>query len=170
MASVVRIPRPQATRPNEVWSMDFIFDRTSCGRQLKILCVVDDFTKKCVTALIARSIRGEDLVRHFSALVALPKRLRSDNGPEFQSQAMLVWSSNFGVEQEFIQPGKPTQNAYIESFNGRIRDECLNQHEFFDVEDAMNKIDSWIEEYNSIRPHSSLGMMSPNEFASAVNS
>lgn len=166
MANVVRIQRPKATGPNEVWSMDFVFDVLLSGRRIKIWPVVDDFTKRCVSIVVARGITGQDLVEHFEKMPSLPKRIRSDNGPEFQSRALLDWigSKNGTIEHEFIQPGKPIQNAYIESFNGRLRDECLNENIFTDVEDARHKIEGWINEYHSVRPHSSLGMKTPEEF------
>lgn len=166
MANVVRIPRPKATGPNEVWSTDFVFDVLLSGRRIKIWPIVDDFTKRCVSLVVERGITGRDLVEHLERLEQLPKRIRSDNGPEFQSRALLDWigSKNGAIEHEFIQPGKPMQNAYIESFNGRLRDECLNENVFLDVDDARAKITSWLEEYHSVRPHSSLGMKTPEEF------
>ena len=166
MANVVRIPRPKAAKPNEVWSMDFVFDVLLCGRRIKILPVVDDFTKRCVSIVVARGITGRDLVDHFERMPTLPDRLRSDNGPEFQSRALLDWigSKNGAIEHEFIQPGRPIQNAYIESFNGRLRDECPNENVFLDLEDARRKLDAWVAEYHSVRPHSSLGMLTPEEF------
>jgi putative transposase len=107
-----------------------------------------------------------DLVDHLETLPQFPKRLRSDNGPEFQSRALQDWigSKNRVIEHEFIQPGKPMQNAYIESFNGRLRDECLNEHVFTDLDDARQKITVWLTVDHSIRPHSSLGMRTPEEF------
>lgn len=166
MANVVRIPGPKATAPNEVWSMDFVFDVLLSGRRIKIWPVVDDFAKRCVSLVVARSITGKDIVEQLDRLPVLPKRLRSDNGPEFQSRALLDWigSKNGAIEHEFIQPGKPIQNAYIESFNARFRDECLNENVFVDIEDARQKIEHWLNEYHSIRPHSSLGMKTPEEF------
>jgi len=166
MANVTRIPRPKANFPNEVWSMDFVFDVLLSGRRIKIWPIVDDYTKRCVSIVVSRGISGEDLVRHFDMMPTLPKRLRSDNGPEFQSRALLDWigSKNGTIEHEFIQPGKPMQNAYIESFNGRLWDECLNENVFVDIDDARAKIGAWLEEYHSVRPHSSLGMKTPEEF------
>lgn len=166
MSNVVRIPRPKASRPNEVWSMDFVFDVLLSGRRIKTWPVVDDFTKRCVSIVVARGITGQDWVDHFESLPVLPKRIRSDNGPEFQSRALLDWigSKNGAIEHEFIHPGKPIQNAYIESFKSRIRDECLNENVFVDIEDARRKIGTWLDEYHSIRPHSSLGMRTPEEF------
>lgn len=165
MANVVRIPRPKASCPNEVWSMDFVFDVLLSGRRIKIWPVVDDFTKRCVALKVARGISGKDLVEEFEKLTVLPKRIRSDNGPEFQSRALLDWiGSKPGLEHEFIAPGKPIQNAYIESFNSRLRDECLNENVFVDLDDARAKIAAWVTEYHTIRPHSSLGMKTPEEF------
>lgn len=165
MANVVGLPRPKALLPNEVWSMDFVFDVLLSGRRFKIWPVVDDFSKKCVLLVVARSISGKDLVEEFKKLPVLPKRLRSDNGPEFQSRTLLDWiGSKPGLEHEFIEPGKPVQNAFIESFNGRLRDECLNQNIFVDIDDARTKIMDWLIEYHTVRPHSSLGMMTPEEF------
>jgi len=146
--------------------MDFVFDVLLSGRRIKIWPIVDDYSKRCVSVVIDRSITGKDLVEHFERLPKLPRRLRSDNGPEFQSRVLLDWigSKNGLIEHEFIQPGKPMQNAYIESFNGRLRDECLNENVFTDLDDARRKIGAWLEEYHSIRPHSSLGMKTPEEF------
>lgn len=164
MPRVVRVPLPKASKPGEVWSMDFVFDALDCGRRLKFMPVVDDFTKQCETLHVDRSISGHDIVRHFESLGKKPKRIRCDNGPEFQSKALLQWAHENDVHIEFIQPGKPQQNAYIESFNGKFRDEFLNENLFFTVEDAREKVQDWLEEYHSIRPHRSLGM-TPNEFA-----
>ena len=172
MSNVIRIPRPKASRPNEVWSMDFVFDVLLSGRRIKIWPVVDDYTKRCVSIVVARGITGQDLVDQFERMPVLPKRIRSDNGPEFQSRALLNWigSKNGAIEHEFIQPGKPIQNAYIESFNSRIRDECLNENVFVDIEDARQKIQAWLDEYHSVRPHSSLGMKTPEEFEKSLGS
>lgn len=164
LAPVVRVPLPKAKAPNEVWSMDFIFDALDTGRRLKIMPVVDDFTKELKTVLVERSIGGRDIAEHFHFLGERPLRLRCDNGPEFQSKALLAWAESNGVGIEFIQPGKPQQNAYIESFNGKFREECLNDNIFFDLEDARQKIWNWVEEYHTIRPHRTL-KMTPKEFA-----
>jgi len=135
------------------------------GKRIKIWPIVDDYSKRCVSLVIDRSITGRDLVDHLETLPQLPNRLRSDNGPEFQSRALLDWigSKNGEIEHEFIQPGKPMQNAYIESFNGQLRDECLNEHVFTDLDDARQKITLGLTEYHSIRPHSSLCMKTPEE-------
>lgn len=164
----VRVPRvvlPRATRPNEVWSIDFVHDWLMTRRKLKCLTIVDDFTKESVGILVAHSISGTDVARYFQKLAKLPERIRSDNGPEFISHALFEWIESSQVQHEFINPGKPNENAYIESFNSRFRDECLNEHVFRNLEDAKNKIEDWRNEYNSHHPHSSLGMLSPREFA-----
>jgi len=161
--NIVRMPLPAPTGPNEVWSMDFVHDRQVTGRKLKILNIVDDYDRVCVGQLVSSSITGEQLAKFFSDFEKLPRFLRCDNGPEFWSKAFQGWS--FGkLRIDFIDAGKPQQNAFVESFNGRFRDECLNMHEFYSVKHAREIIDSWREEYNFQRPHSSLGMLPPKEF------
>lgn len=164
-ANVLRITRPQATKPDEVWSIDFVFDWLQPGRKLKCLTIVDDFTKESIEILVAHSISGQEVTRFFSSLSRKPARIRSDNGPEFISSAMFSWCEDQGVEHELITPGKPNENAFIESFNSRFRDECLNEHIFFNLQDAKLKISNWRKIYNEIHPHSSLGMKSPKQFA-----
>lgn len=161
---VPRIVLPKASRPNQVWSIDFVHDWLMTRRKLKCLTIVDDFTKKSVGILVAHSITGAEVVRFFSQMAILPERIRSDNGPEFASHALFEWVSSMPIEHEFITPGKPNENAYIESFNSRFRDECLNEHVFRNLEDAKMKIQEWRKEYNEDHPHSSLGMISPKEF------
>lgn len=161
--NVTRIPLPKASRPNQIWSMDFIHDRLECGRKLKILNVVDDYTKICIGQFVGSTITGFHLVKFFSDQDELPTWLRCDNGPEFWSNVFQNWGHG-KVNFDFIQPGKPQQNAYIESFNGKFRDECLNQNIFFSIEHAKELIENWRNEYNEIRPHSSIGMKSPKEF------
>lgn len=161
-----RVARPKATRPNEVWSMDFVHDwLASHRRKLKCLTIVDDFTKEAVAIIPAHAMSGAEVTRHLAALKRKPTRLRTDNGPEFVSTAMITWTLESGIEHELITPGKPNENAFIESFNSRLRDECLNEHLFFDLEDAKKKIEQWRNTYNELHPHSSLGMRSPKEFA-----
>ena len=161
--SVIRIPIPIPQMANEVWSMDFVHDRLYDGRKLKILNIVDDFTRVCVGQIVSTSITGDELVRFFSGLKRLPRFLRCDNGPEFWSKSFQAWA--FGkLKINFIAPGKPQQNAFVESFNGKFRDECLNMHEFYSVGYARELIGGWRKEYNFERPHSSLGMMTPKEF------
>jgi len=164
LSRLPRVARPQATRPNEVWSIDFVFDWLISKRRLKCLTIVDDFTKESVGILSSNSISGAAVTRYLDSLGVLPERIRSDNGPEFSSTAFLDWSQD-RVDHELITPGKPNENAFIESFNSRFRDECLNEHVFRSLEDAREKIEAWRDDYNTIHPHSSLEMKSPKEFA-----
>ena len=166
LGRVPKIVRPAPTRPNEVWSMDFVHDWLMTNRNLKCLTIVDDFTKECVGILVDHSISGEAVGQFLGSRGALPERLRSDNGPEFQSNALRAWVETVGITHDFITPGKPNENVFIESFNSRFRDECLNEHVFRSLDDARRKIETWRQEdYNELHPHSSLGMKSPNEFA-----
>lgn len=165
LARFPRLARPQASRPDEVWSMDFVHDWTAKNRKLKCLTIVDDFTRESVGIFPAHSMSGAEVTRCLETLGRLPQRLRSDNGPEFVSTAMLAWAEKSKIEHEYITPGKPNENAFIESFNARFRDECLNEHIFFDLGDAREKIEGWRQSYNEIHPHSSLGMRSPKSFA-----
>src|SRR3954465_9757930 len=145
--------RPQA--PNELWSADFVFDRTAEGRVLKCLTIVDDATTEAVATVPSRALGGLAVTRILDRLAlerGLPAALRTDNGPEFCSRAMLTWAHNRGVTLRLIEPGKPNQNAYIESFNGRFRDECLNEHWFTSVPHAQSIIETWRCEYNDERP------------------
>lgn len=160
-----RIVRPQASRPNEVWSMDFVHDWFMNKRKLKCLTIVDDFTKDSIGIFPAHSISGQAVTRYLDSIGRLPNRIRSDNGPEFTSTAFLDWVEG-KLEHELITPGKPNENAFIESFNSRFRDECLNEHLFRDLEDATTKIEAWRKDYRELHPHSSLGMLTVKEFAS----
>lgn len=169
MPAVTRVPFPKAVRPNEIWSFDFVSDRTETNRKVKSLTIVDDCSKKSPGILPAFSITAEDLTSFFDGLKNLPKRLRCDNGPEMQSSHFLGWAHRREIEIEFIEPGKPIQNAFIESFNSRFRDECLNEEIFLDLEDAKKKIEKWRRFYNEKRPHSSLGMKTPKQFEEEFN-
>lgn len=166
-----RIIGLQAPRePNERWSMDFMSDSLSDGRRFRLLTVVDDFTRECIAIEVDTGISGERVVRILKSvgyMRGLPKTLVADNGPEFTSKAMLVWSRPQGVSLHFIKPGRPTQNAFVESFNGRLRDECLNQHWFGNLDEARRIIESWRLDYNTRRPHSALGYMTPKAFRMA---
>jgi putative transposase len=161
------VARPKARRPNEVWSIDFVFDWLMTRRKLKSLTVIDDFTKEAVGIFAAHSISGHEVARFIAGIGVKPIRIRSDNGPEFVSMAFINWLHSAGIEHETITPGKPNENAYIESFNSRFRDECLNEHVFRDLADARRKIEDWRKEYNEHHPHSSLGMKTPSGFATA---
>jgi len=156
------------TRPDQRWSMDFIHDCMAGGRRLRCLTIVDDFTRECLHIEVAPSIPAERVTRvldYLGWLRELPEEIVLDNGPEFTSLAMDQWAHQNKVSLAFIQPGKPTQNAYIESFNGKFRDECLNEHWFVNLGDARKKIEDWRCEYNTFRPHQSLGNMTPEAFA-----
>jgi len=154
--------------PNEVWSMDFVMDSFSNARRIKCLTIVDDFTKQSVDIVADRSITGQYVTRvldRIGQFWGLPKAIRTDQGPEFTSKALDQWAYRNGVQLKLIQPGKPTQNAYIESFNGKFRDECLNDHWFSTLAEARALIAAWRQDYNEGRPHSALGYMTPAEFA-----
>jgi putative transposase len=158
--------RPQA--PNEVWSADFVFDRTAEGRVLKCLTIVDDATTEAVAVVPARALGGLPVTRVLDRLAVtrgLPQALRTDNGLEFCGRAMLTWAHERGVTLRLIEPGKPNQNAYIESFNGRLRDECLNEHWFTSLGHARVVIEAWRREYNEERPKRILGGLTPAAYA-----
>lgn len=166
-----RHPLERPLAANQVWSMDFVFDRTAEGRSIKSLTVVDDATHEAVAIVPERAMGGQQLVRILDRLVrtrALPKAIRTDNGKEFCSRAMLTWAHARGVQLFLIEPGKPNQNAYIESFNGRFRDECLNEHWFTNLRHAKVIIDSWRREYNEERPKKSLGGLTPAAYAKTL--
>lgn len=155
-------------RANERWSLDFVSDQLACGRRFRVLNVVDDFTRECVGQLADLSISGARMARFLDELAqirGLPKSIVCDNGTEMTSKAMFFWSRAKGVPLNFIQPGKPTQNAFVESFNGKFRDSCLNQHWFRSLTEARSIIDEWRVHYNEVRPHSSLGYQPPSVFA-----
>jgi putative transposase len=167
MASRARVPLKAAGRPNEQWSMDFIMDRLEDGRLFRILSVVDNFSRECVVLEPDRSLTGEKVaccLDRAARLRGYPRSIRVDNGTEFYSRAMDQWAYRHGVQLEFIRPGKPTENGYIESFHGRLRDECLNVQLFYSVQDAYEKLEAWREDYNRVRPHGSLGKRPPEEF------
>lgn len=161
--NVVRIPIKKPTSPNQVWSMDFIHDRLENGRKLKVLNVVDDFSRRCVGQIVSDSITGQHLVNFFEQMDEKPEALRCDNGPEFWSRTFQAWSQN-NVKIDFIQPGKPQQNAFVESFNGKFREQFLNENIFFSIEHARELIDEWRSMYNNFRPHRSLNGKTPKEF------
>ena len=163
-----RQPLVRPEQPNEVWSMDFVFDELANGRKVKTLTVVDDCTKESVQIIADTSIPALYVTRVLDQVKAdrgLPKVIRTDNGPEFAGHKMLDWAVRNGVELRFIQPGKPVQNAYIESFNSRFRDECLSQHWFASLSHMRSIIDNWRHDYNHYRPHSTLGYVPPAKFA-----
>ena len=158
--------RPSAA--NQVWSMDFVFDRTGDGRVIKSLTIVDDATHEAVAIVPERAIGGQMLTRILDRLSlsrGLPQVIRTDNGKEFCGKAMLSWAHARGVQLRLIEPGKPNQNAYIESFNGRYRDECLNEHWFTSLPHACVVIEAWRREYNEERPKRALGGLTPCAYA-----
>ena len=157
-----------ATRPNQRWSIDFVSDCVSTGRVIRMLTIVDDYTRECPAIEIDTSLGGLRVRRVLDRIASergLPEAIVLDNGPEFRGRALAAWSEERRVRLEFIQPGKPAQNAYAESFNGRLRDECLNANWFMSLSDARRKIESWRQDYNQQRPHSSLHYLPPTEFA-----
>jgi putative transposase len=162
-----RLPLPVLERPNTRWSLDFVSDALADGRRIRILTIVDEFTRECLRMVVDTSLGGNRVARELSELVAKrgkPEAIVSDNGTEFTSNAILQWSLETGVKWQYIQPGKPMQNGYIESFNGKLRDECLNEHWFRSLHEARLIIGSWKEDYNNERPHSSLKGLSPQQF------
>jgi len=166
-ASMVRLELPIPSRPNEHWAMDFVSDGLWNGRKIKVLTALDIFTKECLAIEVDTSINGERVTRVLDWLVltkGCPEVITTDNGPEFAGRALDKWAYNNGVRLDFIKPGKPIQNAFIESFNGRLRHECLNQHYFETLQEAKKIIEDWQKEYNTFRPHGSLNGLTPEEF------
>lgn len=150
--------------------MDFVHDQLACGRRFRVLNVVDNYSRECVGQLAAFSISGQRVARFLDDLLkqrGKPRSITCDNGTEFTSKALFFWSKDEKVKLNFIQPGKPTQNAFVESFNGKFRDHCLNQHWFRSIDEARGLIDNWRQDYNEIRPHSSLNYQPPSVFARA---
>ncbi|GKP30646.1 transposase [Klebsiella pneumoniae] len=163
-----RLPLLRPAAPNLTWSMDFVMDALSTGRRIKCLTCVDDFTKECLTVTVAFGISGVQVSRILDSIALFrgyPATIRTDQGPEFTCRALDQWAFEHGVELRLIQPGKPTQNGFIESFNGRFRDECLNEHWFSDIVHARKIINDWRQDYNECRPHSALNYQTPSEFA-----
>jgi putative transposase len=170
LANRPRIPLERAEQPNQQWSMDFVMDRTEDRRHFRILTVVDNFSRECLALHADRSITGEKVAACLNRITherGYPESIRVDNGSEFYSRAMDAWSYIHKVALEFIRPGKPVENAYIESFNGKSRDECLNVELFFGIEDARRKLETWRTDYNEERPHKSLDNKTPKEYISA---
>ena len=155
------------TSANHVWAYDFVFDRCANGQQLKCLTVVDEWTRECLAIEVSGSLRSRHVIDVLARLISVrgaPRNLRSDNGPEFVSQAILKWLLSSGIDTALIDPSKPWQNATNESFNDKFRDECLSLEWFRSREEAKVLIEIWRRHYNEIRPHSSLGYLTPREF------
>nr|WP_322880959.1 IS3 family transposase [Pandoraea sputorum] len=172
IAAVERTPRPLPTGPNQSWSMDFVADGLTYGRRFRCLNVVDDYTRECLVIEVDTSLPGQrvrQVLERLREMRGLPLSITVDNGPEFAGKVMDAWAYEVGITLSFIRPGKPVENAYIESFNGRFRDECLNEHWFVSLRHAKRLIESWRIEYNTERPHShsSLGYLTPEQFARA---
>ena len=157
--------------PNQRWSLDFVSDALSDGRRFRTLCVVDDFTREALATVVDVSLSGIRVARELSRLIdqrGRPQMIVSDNGTELTSHAILKWVKEARIEWHYIAPGKPTQNAFVESFNGRLRDECLNEHLFDRLSEARSIIEAWRIDYNTVRPHTSLGGLAPARFADNV--
>jgi putative transposase len=163
-----RVPLQLAQKVNDVWSMDFVSDSLSNGRRIKCLTVADDFSHECVDIAVDYGISGQYVTRLLDQAATFrgyPLAVRTDNGPEFTSRAFMAWASAHGVRHILTQPGRPMQNGYIESFNGKFRDECLNEQWFLSLPQARQCIAEWRQDYNEVRPHSSLGRIPPAQFA-----
>ena len=171
VSAKLRDDRTDATCPNQCWSMDFMADELFDGRRLRLLTIVDNFSRVSPFIGVGFSYKGYDVVSSLNLAVAqfgVPERIRVDNGPEFISKEVDLWAYAQGVVLDFSRPGKPTDNAFIESFNSRFRQECLNEHWFLSLEDAKEKVEAWRGHYNEQRPHSSLGYQSPVEYLSGA--
>jgi len=149
---------------DHVWSYDFVTARTAEGRAFRILNIIDEYTRECLAMLVKRRITSQDVIDRLFELIifrSIPEHIRSDNGPEFTAKAVRRWLSRLGVKTLFIEPGSPWENGYIESFNGKLRDELLNREVFYTLTEAKVLIEQWRREYNQVRPHSSLGYRPP---------
>ena len=163
-----RVPLQLAKSINEVWSMDFVSDSLANGRRIKCLTVADDFSHESVEIAVDYGISGQYVTRILDRAAVFrgyPLAVRTDNGPEFTSRAFMGWASSHAIQHILIQPGRPMQNGYIESFNGKFRDECLNEQWFDNLGQARSVISTWRQDYNEVRPHSSLGRIPPAKFA-----
>jgi len=164
-----RIERPDVFTIDQCWSMDFVADSLFNGQRIRALTVVDNFSRECLAIHVGHSIRGEQVVSVMEGLKRflerIPQRIQTDNGSEFISKIMDKWAYENGIVLDYSRPGKPTDNALVESFIGSFRDECLNTTWFLSLEDAQHKMEAWRQEYNEFRPHSSLGNMTPGEYA-----
>ena len=162
------IPQDQNLR----WSLDFVMDTLASGRRFRILTLVDDFTRECLGLVVDTSLTARRVLRELDQIIesrGCPRMIVSDNGPEFTSNAVLAWQEELGIEWHYIAPGKPMQNGFVESFNGRLRDECLNEHLFANLNEARQIIEDWRIDYNTNRPHTSLNGLTPSEFANRSN-
>ena len=168
VARTARLAPVAAPQPGQHWAMDFMQDSLASGRPFRTLNIVDLATRECLAIEVDTSLPGARVVRVLERLCEVhghPTTITMDNGPEFAGLALDAWGYKEGVQLDFIDPGKPMQNGYLESFNGKFRDECLNQHWFTDLDDARATIAAWRDDYNSVRPHSALGNLTPLDFA-----
>lgn len=166
-ASEGRGELPKGNRPNQLWAMDFLHDALHTGRKFRLLPIIDTYTKECFWIEADTSIGGPrvtQVLTRVSAIHGLPEQIVVDNGPEFISNTVDAWAYARGIKLQFIRPGKPVDNCYMESFNGRFRDECLNENWFMSLEQVRNIVEAWRVDYNQARPHSSLGDLTPAEF------
>jgi putative transposase len=166
-----RLPRPTASRRDESWSMDFVSDELITGQRIRLLTLVDNFTRESLAIGVGTSFPAHRVVEVLDRLAQqrrLPGTIRVDNGPEFTSRVLDQWAYLRGVQLDFSRPGKPTDNAFIEAFNARLRQECLNESWFLSLDDAEEKVAAWRRHYNTERPHGSLGNLSPEDFAQAA--
>ena len=167
-AARLRQPKQLVQRINEIWSMDFVADALFDGRRLRMLTIVDNYTRECLAIEVGQRLTGENVAEVLTRIKAgrgLPQTIKVDNGSEFISKTMDRWAYEQGVELDFSRPGRPIDNAKIESFNGRLREECLNAHWFLSLDDARSKIEAWRTFYNEARPHTALKWLTPSEFA-----
>jgi putative transposase len=167
-----RAPMALPQEANQRWSLDFVSDALSDGRKFRVLCVIDDFSRECLATVVDNSLSGQRVARELDAIAmtrGYPCMIVSDNGTELTSNAILGWQQERLVEWHYIAPGKPMQNGFVESFNGRLRDECLNEHIFTSYRNAQHIIETWRNDYNQNRPHTSLNGLTPNEFANRSN-
>jgi putative transposase len=170
LASAPRVLPSPATRPHERWSLDFLTDSLADGRRFRVLTIVDNVSRVSPAIAVGVSLTGEGVVAILERLkgtIGRPERIAVDNGPEFISKALDAWAYQNGVQLEFSRPGKPTDNAFVESFNGRFRDECLDQHWFASVEEVRQTVEAWRIDYNTERPHRALGQQTPAAWAAA---
>jgi putative transposase len=169
LASRTRVPLAKALRPNQRWSMDFIHERTEDGRSFRVLSIIDQFTRECIALVADRPMTGAKVVVALEQAIQQgrpkPESITTDNGSEFVGKALDSWAVQQRVQLDFIRPGRPVENSYVESFHGRLRDECLNAEIFFSLADAQSKLNRWREDYNHRRPHSALGDRPPALFA-----
>ncbi len=163
-----RVVAMMLTKKNQEWSLDFVHDVLESGRRIRMLTVVDNFTRESIKITVDTSLSGRRVSKELEQVIeerGKPERILSDNGTEFTSKSILRWCEEQDIRWDYIQPGKPYQNGYIESFNGKLRDECLNEHIFVNLQEAKRLVETWREEYNKRRPHSSLNGKTPDEVA-----